>query len=229
MGTLQLALAGSHEPTNVPSPDALFKQISIKYLGHPQIQAALSQILHKDPYTYEHCLRVGEHSMRLAHKLGLDQNEIEEVYVVGILHDIGKTYTPDTILKKPGPLTAEEFGVIKTHPVDSENMVQALPDFEYLSKAVRSHHERFDGHGYPDNKTGEEIHLYSRIILVCDTFDAMTTARIYRKEVDLYATYEELERCSGTQFDPNIVLEFIAMHKDSVEGRNNETLLAKAA
>jgi putative nucleotidyltransferase with HDIG domain len=221
LGILQLALATQApkaqtrkvNKSNDQSKEIMFSEISLKYLNNPQVKSALNKIKQKDPYTYEHCLRVGELSMRLADRLGLPEREIEEVYVCGILHDIGKVHTPDSILKKPGPLTAEEFAVIRIHPVDSERMVVELSEFSYLSDAIRGHHERFDGKGYPDKKISESIHPYSRIILVCDTFDAMTSTRIYRRQINLENTYEEILRCSGSQFDPVMAEEFVAMHK----------------
>ncbi len=233
LGILHLALATQAPKASArrkirsvdQSNESLFTEISNKYLSNPQVKAAMEQILQKDPYTYEHCLRVGELSMRLAERMGLPQREIEEVYVCGILHDIGKIYTPDSILKKPGPLTAEEFAVIRIHPLDSEKMVLELPEFSYLSEAIRGHHERFDGKGYPDKKNGEEIHPYSRIILVCDTFDAMTSTRIYRRQINLENTYEEILRCSGSQFDPAMAVEFVAMHKlIDEQGQENELI-----
>ncbi|HVJ64586.1 MAG TPA: HD domain-containing phosphohydrolase [Bdellovibrionota bacterium] len=237
LGILQLALATTapkatarnlvHTKDSVK--EAFYKQISLKYLNHPQIKAAMGQILQKDPYTYEHCLRVGELSMRLADRLGLPQREVEEVYVSGILHDIGKVHTPDSILKKPGPLTAEEFAVIRIHPVDSEKMVLELSEFSYLSEAIRGHHERYDGKGYPDKKLSEEIHPYSRIILVCDTFDAMTSTRIYRRQINLENTYEEILRCSGSQFDPSMAEEFVAMHKLIMQSSVDDDLIDEAA
>lgn len=233
LGILQLALASeaSIRPwrtttvTNLDqNKEAWYREITQKYLKHSQVAAAMNEMLKKDPYTYEHCLRVGELAMRLADRLGMPRREVEEVYVCGVLHDVGKVYTPDTILKKPGPLTAEEFAVIRIHPVDSERMVRELPDFSYLADAIRGHHERFDGKGYPDKKSSEEIHPYSRVILVCDTFDAMTSTRIYRRQINLEKTYEEIIRCAGTQFDPLMAEEFIAMHKllAAAQGINEE-------
>lgn len=241
LGILQLALA-SVGPTRKqknqsrPKPtsefsnnEALYKEISNKYLSNPQISDAMAQILKKDPYTYEHCLRVGMLAMRLADRIGLPIREIEEVYVSGILHDIGKIHTPDAILKKPGPLTAEEFAVIRIHSIDSEKIVLEIPDFAYLADAIRGHHERFDGKGYPDKKMSESIHPYSRIILVCDTFDAMTSTRIYRRQINLQNTYEEILRCSGSQFDPTMAEAFVAMHKQIAETQNNQNHLDEAA
>lgn len=221
LGILHLALAAESQiktPKMQPlsifdSHEAYLKSISSKFLNHPQIKSAMDQILQKDPYTYEHCLRVGDLAMRLADRIGLPRREVEEVYVCGILHDVGKVSTPNAILKKPGPLTAEEFSVIRIHPVDSEKMVKELPDFAYLADAIRGHHERYDGKGYPDKKASESIHPYSRIILVCDTFDAMTSTRVYRRQINLENTYEEIIRCSGTQFDPYMAEQFVAMHK----------------
>lgn len=181
--------------------------------SHPQISAVLEALYKKDPYTFEHCHRVADTSGRIAVQMGLSPLECIEVYLSGLLHDIGKIRTQDEVLKKPGPLSPDEFIEIKRHPVDSGLMVRELSDIAYLEEALRGHHERIDGKGYPDQLGGDQIPLYSRIILVADTFDAMTSNRVYRKKLSLERTYEELLRFSGSQFDPAAVQAFIAMHQ----------------
>ncbi len=180
---------------------------------HPDVSRILEVLWKKDPYTYEHCHRVADLAQQLGHKLGLSAQECVEIYICGLLHDVGKSMTPDGVLKKPGPLTPEEFSIMRLHPEDSGKIVAGIPDLGYLAEPVRGHHERIDGRGYPDGKVGDRIHVYSRIILVADTFDAMTTNRVYRKQLDLGRTYDELVRCSGTQFDPQVAEAFIAMHQ----------------
>jgi len=181
--------------------------------NHTDVNRILEVLWRKDPYTYEHCHRVAELSQWIGAELGVSPQERVEIYITGLLHDVGKILTPDSVLKKPGPLTPEEFAIIRLHPADSGTMVSKIPDLGYLAESVRGHHERIDGRGYPDEKRGDLIPFYSRVILVADTFDAMTTNRVYRKQLDLERTYDELYRCSGTQFDPEAVKGFIAMHQ----------------
>jgi putative nucleotidyltransferase with HDIG domain len=167
----------------------------------------------KDPDTYKHCHRVADMSQAIGMALGLSGTERSEIYLCGLLHDIGKLFTPDSVLKKPGPLNSDEFQIMKQHPVDSGKLVSTLKDIGYLADPIRSHHERIDGKGYPDALASNTIPLYSRIVLVSDTFDAMTNNRVYRKQLDLGRTYDELTRCSGTQFDPEIAKKFIEFHE----------------
>ena len=127
------------------------------------------------------------------------------------MHDIGKIGIRDDILLKPGKLTDEEFEQIKTHPAKSQEIVGSLPFLEEVSLLVRYHHERYDGRGYPDGKSGEDIELGSRILAVSDSFDAMTTDRPYRRRLPLDQAKAELLRCKLTQFDPKIVDYFIAI------------------
>ena len=139
-----------------------------------------------------------------------------------MLHDIGKLFTPDRILKKPGALTPEEFAIIRLHPEDSGKIVRTIKDIDYLTDGIRGHHERIDGKGYPDQKSGDKIPLISRIVLVADTFDAMTNNRVYRKQLDLGRTYDEIHRCSGTQFDRAAAMAFILMHQRFMEQQKNK-------
>ncbi len=180
---------------------------------HTEINAFLEQLWQKDPSTYAHCHRVGELSQWLAKEMGMSALERVETYLCGLLHDIGKLHTPDSVLKKPGPLNEEEFGIIKLHPNDSAKITAQIKDISHLATAIRGHHERIDGRGYPDKKQGDDIHIYSRIVLVADTFDAMTNNRVYRKQIDLGRTYEEILRCSGTQFDYAAAQSFVTMHQ----------------
>jgi len=190
--------------------------------NHPHINRLLEQLWSKDPDTYKHCHRVADLAQAVGRELGLNNQERVEIYLSGLLHDIGKLLTPDSVLKKPGPLTQDEFAIMRLHPEDSGKIVSTVLDIGYLTAPIRAHHERIDGKGYPDNLKGEAIPIYSRIVLVADTFDAMTNNRVYRKQIDLGRTYEELLRCSGTQFDPEAAKAFIAMHQRHVQA--TETL-----
>jgi HD-GYP domain-containing protein (c-di-GMP phosphodiesterase class II) len=197
--------------------DARMKQAMESLESHPHIQRLLNQLWTKDPDTYRHCHRVADFSQAIGAELGLGAQERVEIYLTGLLHDIGKLLTPDSVLKKPGPLTQDEFAIMRLHPEDSGKIVSTVLDISYLSDSIRGHHERIDGRGYPDNLKGDSIPLFSRIVLVADTFDAMTNNRVYRKQIDLGRTYEELKRCSGTQFDPSAAQAFIDLHERFVQ------------
>ena len=184
---------------------------------HPGVNKLLNNLWIKDPYTYAHSHRVADFSQWIGQALGLNDQERVELYLCGLLHDVGKTFTPDEVLKKPGPLSPQEFAIIKKHPEDSGRLVRSVADIAYLESPIRGHHERMDGKGYPDHKVGDQIHIYSRIILIADTFDAMTSNRIYRKKLYLERTYEELDRCAGTQFDPEAAKAFVALHQKFIE------------
>lgn len=193
--------------------------------SHPHISGILNQLWEKDPDTYGHCHRVADLAQAIGAEMGLSYQERVEVYLVGLLHDVGKLFTPDAVLKKPGPLNNDEFGIMKNHPQDSANLVARIPDIDYLVAPIRAHHERIDGRGYPDGLQGDRIPIYSRVVLVADTFDAMTNNRVYRKQIDLGRTYEELDTCSDTQFDRAAAQAFVKMHQRSQQsGERMESL-----
>jgi putative nucleotidyltransferase with HDIG domain len=164
-----------------------------------------------DPHTHGHSRRVARHAWMIARQLGLAPETVARIRAAAALHDVGKIYTPTSILRKPGPLTDEEFDVIKRHPVDGARMVAALGDGE-LRRIVRHHHERLDGTGYPDRLPGEEIPLGARIIAVADTFDAITSARPYRRPRSHKEALDVLKYEAGTQLDPQAVRAFCAIY-----------------
>jgi putative nucleotidyltransferase with HDIG domain len=186
---------------------------------HEQIQAdylktmmALAVILDaRDPYTKRHSENVTRYSVAIAKEMGFNPAQIENIRRSGLLHDIGKIGIRDDVLLKPGKLTSEEFEQIKIHPVKGQEIVSSLPFLKEVAILVRHHHERYDGKGYPDGKSGENIELGARIMAVADSFDAMTTDRPYRKRLPLKEAIAELIRCKGTQFDPKVVDNFITI------------------
>jgi diguanylate cyclase (GGDEF)-like protein len=145
--------------------------------------------------------------------LGLDEHEIERVVLAAELHDIGKSAIPDAILFKPGPLSGEELSFMRRHTVIGERILASAPALAPVAHVVRSSHERYDGTGYPDGLSGEEIPLGSRIVFVCDAFDAMTSERPYSPPLSAAAALEELRACAGTQFDPAVVSAFARAHE----------------
>lgn len=168
-----------------------------------------------DPVTYHHCCRVGELARKLSRDAGLNEYEQKKAEFAGLFHDIGKIGIPQGIIAKPGKLDHAEYEVMKSHSALSEEIVKAFSHnsfFASLLPAIRGHHERFDGTGYPDKILGDEIPLIARVILVVDTYDAMSETRSYRKGLPDEVVYAELTRCAGTQFDTQLVDTFIQAH-----------------
>ena len=176
----------------------------------------------KDPYTKGHSSRVAEYSQRIAEKLGFDEDRCRQIYYVALLHDIGKCYVPDEILKKPSRLTDEEFAIIKTHTTHGAKMVRNFSSIEDIRDGALFHHERYDGKGYPTGCAGEDIPLIARIICVADAYDAMNSNRVYRTKLTQEAIKEELKKNKGTQFDPKIVDVFLQVLDDMAAEENND-------
>jgi HD-GYP domain-containing protein (c-di-GMP phosphodiesterase class II) len=160
----------------------------------------------RDPYTSGHSQRVAEYARLLAKEAGVSFRQIEQVVTAALLHDIGKTFSEfATLLQKDGALTPEERSLLQSHPVRSAELVHMISSLRGpVEKAVRHHHENYDGSGYPDGLTGEDIPLGARIIMVADTLDAMTTDRPYRKALSFERVVEEVKKYSGKQFDPRL-------------------------
>ncbi|HXH29752.1 MAG TPA: HD-GYP domain-containing protein [Bacteriovoracaceae bacterium] len=176
----------------------------------------------KDSYTFGHSMRVGYFSLVTGAEAGLTVEEMRELELSAIFHDIGKIGTPDAVLNKPTRLTEEEFAIMKEHPVQSYQILKDFPHFEKIALNTLSHHERYDGKGYPQGLREEEIPLAARIILIADTFDAMTSTRPYRKGLPYEVAFEELILFSGSQFDPALVKLFVqGMKKEALKGEEN--------
>ena len=167
-----------------------------------------------DPYTKGHSENVGLLSAAIARKMNFSEEQINEIYWAGLVHDIGKINIPNTILLKSARLTKEEYDEIKKHPVWGAEILDTSEDIDIIVSAVRHHHERWDGHGYPEGLSQTDIPLYSRIIAVADTFDAMTSNRSYKKAVSQEMALGEIKNHSGKQFDPGIVDVFCSIEKD---------------
>ncbi len=171
----------------------------------------------KDEYTGGHTVRVTNFSMLLGQKLELPHKELDQIRIGTPLHDIGKIGIDDAILRKPGKLTPEEFDIMKTHTVKGANILSTLPDLAPVIPIVRSHHERWDGQGYPDKLAAEKIHPLARIVAVADAFDAMTSDRPYRKGMPAEVAFAEVEKQSGKQFDPTFAAAFLTIRDRIVE------------
>ena len=165
----------------------------------------------RDLYTSDHSRRVAAYSRELAARIGLGQEEQEQIYYIGMLHDVGKIGIPDEIINKPGRLTEDEYKVIKTHPVIGARILGQLSVLPHLNEGVRYHHERYDGTGYPEGLSGENIPLTARIIAVADSYDAMTSNRSYRRLLPQPVARAEIEKNKGIQFDPEIADAMLTM------------------
>ena len=163
----------------------------------------------KDPYTRGHSDRVAEYSVLIGKKLGLSEEDLKTLQIGGLFHDIGKIGIPDSILLKPDRLTDDEYSEIKNHPAIGAHILGSAAVFKNIVPIVKHHHERFDGNGYPGKLAGENIPYLARIAAVADTFDAMTSKRTYRDALPLDVVRAEIEKCSGSQFDPDIAKSFI--------------------
>lgn len=165
----------------------------------------------KDKYTNGHSLRVAAYSRELSRRMGMTEQEQERIYYIALLHDIGKIGVPDSILNKPGRLTAEEMDIVRTHPAIGGKILENFTAIRGISQGARYHHERYDGTGYCEKKAGADIPLEARIIGVADTYDAMSSTRCYRAALTKEAIEEELRRVSGSQLDPEIVQHMLNM------------------
>ena len=173
------------------------------------IDALIKALEAKDLYTRGHSQRVTMYSVAVGKAMHLQMEQIELLRQATVLHDLGKIGVREAILNKPGRLTDEEFREITLHPEVATRILQPIPFFRPLLPAILHHHERFDGSGYPRGLAGRDIPLESRIMAIADTFDAMTSTRAYRQALSLEAANAEILRCSGTQFDPEIVPVFM--------------------
>ena len=172
------------------------------------IRALAAAVDEKDPYTRGHSDRVTKYSVIIARALDLDEKTVETISISALLHDVGKIGIDDKILKKPGFLTPEEFEVMKQHPVKGFNIMKTIEQMRNVLPGLRSHHEQWDGNGYPDRLKGEEIPLIARIIAVADTLDAMTTNRPYQQALTFQFAVEKINKNVGVKYDKNVVAAF---------------------
>ena len=158
----------------------------------------------KDPYTNGHSKRVAIYTRQIAKEMGYDGEELDRIYYIALLHDCGKIGVPDNILRKPGRLTDEEFAIMKSHTVHGGEILSSFKSLKNAGEGALYHHERYDGHGYPEGRAGEDIPLIARIICVADSFDAMNSNRVYRNKLTKEKIISEIETNKGLQFDPDI-------------------------
>ncbi len=184
------------------------RQTAVELSGVHALVAALEA---RDEYTSEHSKTVVALAVEVACLLELTPEQILEVEQIAILHDIGKVGIPDSVLQKPGPLSADEWALMRQHPAIGERVIAATQSLAHLAPAIRAEHERFDGDGYPDGLRGPAIPVASRITLACDAYHAMRSDRPYRAAMSMEDARAELVRCSGSQFDPNVIDTLLAV------------------
>ncbi len=202
-------------PDEADSPDAALqladqrmyehKSAGANAIGRESADVLLEVLREKDTTLREHTSGVADLAQATAEALGMSAAEIQHVRLAAELHDIGKSAIPETILNKPSALTAEEWGFIRNHTLIGERIIRVAPSLAPVAGLVRASHERVDGGGYPDGLTGDAIPVGSRIVAICDAFDAMVSRRPYREPRTVNEALAELRRCAGTQFDPPIV------------------------
>lgn len=176
----------------------------IGYEYHEFVECITAALDARDPYTGDHSKRVSDMACLLGCRLGLPAGEVSELHIAGHLHDIGKIGVPDRVLLKPDRLDEEEWQLMKKHPEIGAEILSKSEHFARIAAVILHHHERWDGRGYPFGARGEEIPLGSRIIAICDSIDAMASARAYRKALPLEVCREEIEKNIGIMYDPKI-------------------------
>ena len=192
-----------------------FKQLEQAYME--SIQTVRYTVEAKDTYTRGHSDRVSEYSVLIGKKLGLSDEDINRLKIGGLFHDVGKIGVPDNILQKNGKLSDDEYSEIKNHPTIGAHILSTASIFKDILPIVKYHHERYDGRGYPEMLKGEEIPYLARITAIADTFDAMTSKRVYRDSLPLDRVIEEFKRCRGTQFDPELDDLFVDILENDYE------------
>lgn len=193
----------------------------LRELFFTTIKSISSALDAKDAYTHGHSHRVTLYSLMISKELNLDNILLEEIETAGLLHDIGKIGVPEQILCKPGKLTNEEFELIKLHPEQAQKILNGIKRLKNVSHWLISHHEKWNGKGYPKGLKEKEIPLPSRIIAIADTYDAMTSNRSYRQGLPHEAAVEEIKFCSGSQFDPELVTVFLKIESQFKEAMND--------
>ncbi len=225
-------IAWSHELTEPGKPTSLHpdmesvKQMTLRFRQLNQrltsmtvesARALAAAVEARDPHTKWHSLNVAKLSQLLAQELGLPQQQIQIIHAAGLLHDIGKIGIPDSVLTKSGPLTDEEYDLIKQHPAIGINILEQTSFFHAELPLILHHHERYDGQGYPEGLAGQKIPLGARILHITDSIEAMLAKRTYKESYSLEKVISELHRCKSTQFDPMVA-------QIAVKNLQNETL-----
>lgn len=191
---------------------------AFRHVEVPTVRSLLSALRSHDPYTYRHSLRTVRLSVLLGRACGISAHAHLRILSLGALaHDLGKILIPGGVLHKEGRLTEAEWAAVRRHPLDGARLLISVAASEGVCRVAAEHHERWDGRGYPAGLSGERIDFNARLVAVADSFDAMTSARAYGPAVGYEEAAEELERCAGTQFDPEVVNTFLRAPRALVE------------
>lgn len=182
---------------------------------HDIIECIACALDAKDPYTAGHSERVSDMALKVCELIGLKKEDVEKIHIAAHLHDIGKIGVPDAVLNKEGKLTQEEWLAIRRHPEIGAEILSKSHHLKELKEIVLCHHERYDGKGYPLGLAGEKIPVGARIIAICDSIDAMTSNRCYRKAHDFAFCYGEIEKNLGTMYDP-VIGRYVLEHWEEV-------------
>jgi putative nucleotidyltransferase with HDIG domain len=177
----------------------------VRNLHLESTRALVAAVEARDPYTRAHSTTVARYAVCLGRRLGLPPAQLAVIRLAGLLHDVGKIGVPDAILTKPGPLTPQEFEIVKCHPQTAVDILSPVSVMTEERRIILHHHERFDGTGYPDGLCGEHIPVGARILAVADALDTMLSPRTYKQPYDVARVREELIRGAGRQFDPCVV------------------------
>ncbi len=189
---------------------AMRDQVTLRVQTRDAVEALADVVDMRDPYTFQHSQRVAEYSRGVCSALGLSQDLTDEIFAAARVHDVGKVGVRDAVLLKPGKLTGDEFGEIRQHPDIGARLTARFPDFGRGTAYIRHHHERWDGAGYPVGLRGGDIPLGARVIAVADTYDAITSSRVYRPAQTDEMAQREMARVAGSQLDPEVVVAFFA-------------------
>ena len=198
------------------------EQLKNQRLSMQVVRTLAGAIDAKDTYTNGHSTRVADYSREIARRFGYSEKALEDIYMMGLLHDVGKIGVPDAVINKPARLSEDEFDVIKNHPVMGARILKTITEMPKLATGARWHHERYDGGGYPDGLSGTDIPEEARIIAVADAYDAMTSRRSYRDILSQDKVRQEIETGKGTQFDPVFADIMLSMMDEDPEYRMRE-------
>lgn len=202
--------------------EVMAQHLKVERMSMQIVKTLSGAIDAKDTYTNGHSTRVADYSKEIARRAGFSQEVQDDIYMMGLLHDVGKIGIPDAIINKPAKLTDEEYAIIKEHPVLGENILKNITEYPKLTTGARWHHERYDGRGYPDGISGEDIPLEARIIAVADAYDAMSSRRSYRDVLPQACISEEMKKGKGSQFDPEFAEIMLSMIAEDVDYQMRE-------
>ncbi len=210
------------EEVDKKTREVVQEQLKNQRLSMQVVRTLAGAIDAKDTYTNGHSTRVAEYSKEIARRFGYSEKALEDIYMMGLLHDVGKIGVPDAVINKPARLSEDEFDVIKNHPVMGARILKTITEMPKLATGARWHHERYDGVGYPDGLSGTDIPEEARIIAVADAYDAMTSRRSYRDILSQDKVRQEIETGKGTQFDPVFADIMLSMMDEDPEYRMRE-------